>query len=183
MRKLLYLAPLLLAAAIFGALQIANSSEPDPPSAPSFAAAASPSPTPLDIEAEFKRLYELGLASVKRRSSSTLDEAFLVSGSTYRRSQRAIDELLRDEVIDKSDIEIVRTEVTFADEDMVRLRVTSLLRPCFVTESGRDVTEGAALIRRVTLWKMRFTREGWRIADGVAESADVKDERAARCGG
>jgi hypothetical protein len=131
--------------------------------------------------AVFTRLRARLDRAITRRDQGMLATVLARSAPIARRTRRIIAGLRRDGVVDRTRIEPVRTAVVARGVGEIRVRETTLLHPCFVTERGRDVTEAPAAVRQVGVWTLQRQAGGWRITDGRLVADRIVDNGRARC--
>jgi hypothetical protein len=136
-----------------------------------------------DAEAidRFRELNSLALASIRERDYSTLNEIFAAESPARNRAFQAIQRLRRDNVIDKVRIEVRAIEVIQNDSDKVELRVIDRLFPCFVTESGEDISESHRVVEGTTVWTLTPEDSVWKIQDSTLENDHFVKGRKSAC--
>jgi hypothetical protein len=125
--------------------------------------------------ARFKQLKELGLRATQQADPSLVSSVFAAGSPLEERSIRIIQELRRDQVKDMIRYESLNVEVTSNESNLIRIRETRKLYPCFVTPTGRDVTKSPKVVRQVIMWEMTLVGSEWRLA-----RADLLDDKRLR---
>jgi hypothetical protein len=120
-----------------------------------------------DAEAiqRFKKLNTTAVEAIQERDASALSEVFIGSGPAMERAADAIRRLQRNDVLDRSKVEIIDVTVVESSREAIGLRVADRLFPCFVTESGEDVSTGPEAIEGVSIWTLRLEESLWKIYD------------------
>jgi hypothetical protein len=175
-KGLLIVAALAVAGAAF-LLLTSNDPEPTTPN-------TTDAPTTLTDEqaiSTFHTLADQAFAAVLHRDASALGQAFVPGSSAYRRAETVIDGLISDGVIDKTRIDIQTVEVVTNSATEITLRSTARIRPCFITEKGRDVTTGPKLVERVSDWSLRSHQSVWLIEAGTVVKEVALLEKDAFC--
>ncbi len=122
--------------------------------------------------AKFQYLRDLGLRATQQEDQSLVASAFVPGSPLANRSIRIIQELDRDDVIDKIRYETLGVEVASNEPTIVRIREVRKLFPCFVTPKGRDVTQHPNVVHQEVMWGMRLIGSQWRL-----ETADLLTDK------
>lgn len=147
-----------------------------PVSSPTVEPGPEPSPEPLtrkEAVAEFRRLHELAHTLARHRDSFFMAQVFTESGPMLERSRTRVRELLEDHVLDNTEVRLDSAEVRFREEGSIRFLAVSRTTPCFVTESGRDVTQDRRVRQDTILWTMRWEGGSWKLHD-----AELRDQKS-----
>lgn len=147
-----------------------------PAASPTVEPAPEEPPEPLtrkEAVAEFRRLHGLAHTLAQHRDSFFMGQVFTESGPMLERSRTRVRELLEDHVLDNSEVRLDSVQLRSRAEGSVRFLATSRTTPCFVTESGRDVTQDRRARQDTILWTMRWEGGSWKLHD--AELRDQKD--------
>jgi hypothetical protein len=128
-----------------------------------------------DAEAieRFRGLNMTALDAIQERDASLLSQAFIGSSPAMQRADEAIQRLERNDVLDRSKVEIVNVTVVRNSGQSIALRVADRLFPCFVTESGQDVSTGPEAIAGVSVWTLRLDDSLWKIYDSQLQNDRV----------
>ena len=179
--KAFVIALLLLAAALTGWML----SRPDPPTPPPTTnnEPTEPNYTLTNEEAidRFQQLRMTVITAVRRRDRALLSTAFSANSETADRVASEIGRLQDDKVIDQSDVRIIDVDVLESSSNLVRLRETVILSPCFESHSGTDVTRGPTLIRQVGEWTLVSDGGEWQLEDGNLVRDRVLERRGDTC--
>lgn len=175
---------LVVALSAAGGLAVLGSGQTDDPAPDVAVASATPSPpqpapsvapealSNEEAVAEFRRLHELAYKLTRHRDSFFVVHVFTESGPMLERSRTRIQELIQDRVLDESEVRLLDVELRSAAEDRFKLLATSRTSPCFVTESGRDVTQDRSEVRDEVLWTMKWEAGRWKLHD-----AQLRDQK------
>ena len=130
-----------------------------------------------DAEAitRFRTLRRLLIRAVASRDVSLLPAIFTSDSPNMKETEAAIHRLLRDRVIDKSRVHIISVEVLNNWPERIRISERVRLVPCFIAESGRDVTASNKIVEQVNRWVLVFSNSSWKLAKGV-----LQDDRIIR---
>lgn len=116
---------------------------------------------------KFDELHQLALRSARQRDPTLLRHVFTANGPIAIRARDSIGDLLKQQVVDRSEVETLNVEVLENGPDQVTLLEVSRLYPCFVAESGKNVTQGPTAIRQEILWTLKLEESQWLIEDAV----------------
>jgi hypothetical protein len=128
-----------------------------------------------DAEAieRFKELNSTAVEAIQKRDASLLRETFIGSSPAMERASDAIRRLQRNDVLDRSKVEIIAVTVVKNSGEAIGLRVADRLFPCFLTESGEDVSTGPNAIEGVSVWTLRLEESLWKIYDSQLQEDRV----------
>jgi hypothetical protein len=180
-------------AATAGALELSAGPDRLPATTAPGAAVAAPSPTdspgespppnrpfPGRPETLFRRLRAGLNLAVRDRSVHRL-RAVTAPGPVRRRGAQVIRGLLRDDVIEGT--RVVTTDIRVARVLAGGLVIAEKvrLRPCFRTESGRDITRAPALVAQRGVWTLLSSGGEWRLRAARITTERVVNDARARC--
>jgi len=136
-----------------------------------------------DTEAlqRFKELRELARRAVQKRDASLVSIAFTSNSPTGNLARDEISSLLRREIVDRSRFQIVSASILSNRPDEIEIAERVRLRPCFETESGKDVTDSVSLIEQEGRWILRLEDTQWKIHQILLDADRVIDRQPARC--
>ncbi len=154
---------LLLGAGIF-LLRPDAPAEPTPtsdPPAPTFEL------TNAEAIARFEQLDALREVAYRERDPSLVTQIY-VSGSPVEKVVIGeLRQLRRDDVRDETRTQRESISVVKNDEREIVIEEVVVLRPRFVNERGRDVTEDARPVEQVRVWTLREQAGTWLVYDAV----------------
>ena len=131
--------------------------------------------------ATFQRLSSSLRAAVAQRDQTLVASVATSGGNTSERLRQEIRRLKDDQVIDRTTVETLRSEVIVSNSTSIEIREVIRLRPCFETESGEDVTQADAVVEQVGIWTLAIENDRWLIDDTQLEDDRVIDGSEARC--
>ncbi len=181
-----FLGLMLVVAAVVGAAILTRPDEPKVSAPPSSASdedsgAEQVRLTEVEVLDTFNRLNTLALRIGRNRDLSLIDRVFTSNGPTARRARRAVSKLLDDRVIDKTRFETVRLKVLSVGATQATLRQVRRVFPCFIRESGENITRSRAVVRQVIKWTLSEQNGLWRLRDGVVMKDSVVGKQRGRC--
>ena len=179
--KAFVIALLLLAAALTGWMLSRPNSPTPPPTTNNEPTEPNYTLTNEEAIARFEELGALAVEAGRTRDTSLLAEVFDPTGPTYARAKKTIAELSRDNVIDKSRFKSSSVAVVTNTAQAIELREERIIYPCFVTESGENVTRNETPVRQVVIWTLVEVDSEWLIHDGVYKSAARLKKEGNRC--
>jgi hypothetical protein len=119
--------------------------------------------------------------AIKSRNPTLLSEIFTARSSLRDRVSRIILRLKQDDVVDQTRIIPLETKVDWRTDDTARIREQVRLRPCFVTERGKDVTDAPSAVEQLGTWILKWEGGVWRISSGALRQASVVEKKSAHC--
>lgn len=119
--------------------------------------------------------------AITRRDPSLGARVFAGDSEVEARTARVIDRLRRDGVVDMTRVKSLKVVVLTKDAAEIKLREVALLRPCFRTDRGKDVTKAPAAVLQVGVWRLARGPEGWRIVDGGLLRDRIVESKNAKC--
>ncbi|MGH2788321.1 MAG: hypothetical protein ACRDJV_10480 [Actinomycetota bacterium] len=131
--------------------------------------------------ARIENLTAMTIDAIRNRDSSLISRAFVTGSSLARDIKLSIRRLKQDGVVEQSRVRTLSWEVVSNTASEIRVRQTRITRFCFMSEGGKDVSQGPAAVREVGVWIMNWQSDEWLIDGNVGESERVVDESAARC--
>jgi hypothetical protein len=129
----------------------------------------------------FEQLVALSYAAINDRDQSRLAQIFTIDSPTKDRSANVITELQKDQVTDESSYRTVSLQVLDNTPQEIRVLQRVQTRPCFRSDSGKDVTTGRAEIEYDIEWTMRLSDSRWLLHESQARNDEVTDESPASC--
>jgi hypothetical protein len=150
------------------------------------AAVPTSTPPPLlltdgEAASRFKELHSIAIEAIRSRRVHLLDEAFTSDGSGYRRSARIIRGLVHDNVRDRTQNVLRSITVLESSEAEITIAAASAIEPCFLDESGTDVTDAPGKVWRLSHWTLRPQNSRWLIHDAVVRKQRIRSSRSANC--
>jgi len=144
-----------------------------PPAAPPATAGLASGQDPLDV---FREIRNQILEAIRARDSSRATAVVVSNSDLIKRIRSEVAELTRDDVIDRSKIEVVAERVASADANRIIVREVLLIAPCFM-QGRQDVTEGDHVVRQVATWTLVRQDDEWRAQDAVIGSVKREGRR------
>jgi hypothetical protein len=114
----------------------------------------------------FKDLHSLLLSATRDRDDESLPRVLTPDGHAMEKATAAISELKNDRVLDLTRVQTVKARVTTNTADLIHVDQESVLSPCFMTSSGKDVTTSHDRIARTVRWTLRQEAGVWLIDQG-----------------
>jgi hypothetical protein len=159
---------------------VASSDDPQAPAVPT-----NPDPdfslTDEQAIARFEQLVALSYAAIRDRDQGLLSKIFTKESPTRDRSSNVISDLKKDRVTDESTYRTMSLQVLGKSPQEIRFLQHVQTRPCFRSDSGKDVTTGSAEIEYDIEWTMRLSDSSWLLHESQARNDEVTDESPASC--
>jgi hypothetical protein len=159
-----------LAAITTAVLLTRDNQNSSPTAAPTQPPTPSSTPTRLttaEALTRFEELDALRLHAFRRRDLAILDQAVYPNSPAARRLGQSIVRLQHQNILFESAYTTKRLKVLRNESKEIRLRQVAVIRPRFVSESGKDLTLGDDE-KQTTLWTLRLTGTGsWLIYNGL----------------
>jgi len=152
-----------------------------PPSTPQSATAEQPVVTDREAAELFRKLNAEAVAAVQARDASRLDELFTATGPSGRRAERAIENLTKSGVRDRTQYEIEAVSVISKTSARIRVRVRTRIRGCYVDRNGKDVTVGPEEVVQSSVWTLIRDDERWLLHDAIIREQRPTVKRHATC--
>jgi hypothetical protein len=148
--------------------------EPTPPP-PKTTTPPAPNFALTDTEAitRLRALELVALEAIRNRDVSLLSQAFTAGGVAHRRADRAIAQLLRDDVRDRSRVSITTIRVRERTESSMTLMESRVLYPCFLDGKGSDVTSNSRPLEEVLRKTLVLQESEWLIDDSVVVESNT----------
>jgi hypothetical protein len=174
---------LVLALMVVAGVVLILTTRDDPPSS---AAEQTPKSSDFALTNEeaiqrFRDLSRLALKATRQRNLSLISHVYTQYGPMSQRASRIIKNQLHDRILEKTKFETIDLEVITNESDRIQLREVSLMYPCFVTESGRDVTKGPSVIERQILWTLKQEGNTWQLHDASLEEDRLVERHRDEC--
>jgi hypothetical protein len=114
---------------------------------------------------------------IANRDSSDVDDLFVDGSPAEARFLRLIRESRRQGYVDRTAYQVLETDVLEVESTRAEFEETRLVRPCRVSDDGRDVTPDHAVVRQVVTRVMALESLNWRLArDQVASSRPIGED-------
>jgi hypothetical protein len=129
--------------------------------------------TNAEAIARFKELDELRLDAYSRRNAELIEQAFTNESPIASRIRSEIRDLRVDGVLSKTSFETRSITVAMNAANLIRLHQIVVIRPRFVTESGRDVTKKHVTERQEIRWTLKRDQGDWLLHDAVVTKSQI----------
>jgi len=173
------LAIALVAGLLIAAIQGVTSSGADPDPNPGGAAGTNPEPdfslTEEKAVETFERLYLDSVTAAETLDISVLPQVFTDDGPLMDRARDRIDQLKEDGVREKIEVKITEATVVSNTSDEILIDTKTQIRSCFLSEAGKDITEGPTAFEQELTWTLRIEDSRWQIHEG-----ELNDDRVLR---
>lgn len=124
-----------------------------------------------DIRAEFRDLNNLRLRAYRTRDVSLLSDVFAPGSAGFDRAHSEITKLRRTDVVPDVSEDILRLKIASSKANRTVIVEKARISVKFVTETGKDVTEGSSVRLQRVRWLLHRTSVGWRIVTGKVETS------------
>jgi hypothetical protein len=169
----------LLGGTLYGAWQAVASSDDGGPQAPAVPGNPNPDFSLTDDQAidRFNHLRSTAFEATKSRDTSSVPSLFTTESPAKARLLEQIRQLRESEVLEKSSYETISQEVVANSRSEIQIRELVKFYPCFVSETGQDVTVGPRGIEQDFIWTMRTEDSEWLVHDSLLqEDRRIRDE-------
>ena len=143
---------------------------------------ASPSPlSAVDAERIFEALRGKALRVGLERDPSVIQESMVEGGPLAKRSERLIERLRRSKVVDETSFRLLDMQLLEVGPTEMTFRTRHDVRPCFLTERGKDVTDAPSVVRQSVDWTLQKVDELWLIYDTALTDEKVLKPQGGGC--
>jgi hypothetical protein len=136
--------------------------------------------TDAEAIATFTDLLERSYDAVAARDASMLS-GVVTNGSLDSKARGVIRNLIERRTLDKTQYTILNVSIEGNSGDEILLLVETIFEPCFESESGEDLTDAPARLRRKVVWTMVLEDARWLIDNATARSEKVVNDAPASC--
>lgn len=169
----------LIGGILIAAIQGVTNSGADPDPNPGGAAGSNPEPdfSLTDEEAieTFERLYLSSVSAAENLDISILPQVFTDDGPLMERARKRIDELKEDGVQEEIEVRIIEAKVVSSASDEILIDTKTQIHSCFLSEDGKDITEGPTAFEQELTWTLVIEDSRWQIHEG-----ELNDDRVLR---
>lgn len=134
-----------------------------------------------ELVSRLLELQRLSLTAVRERDLSMLSSIYTSDSPMSRQAAEVIRKQLADGVQERTSVDVLRTVVVEPGAHEASLQQTVLTKPCVVTDSGDDITEGPGVIRQRITWIIRRETGTWKIHNALIDDEQVIDDHHVRC--
>jgi hypothetical protein len=166
----------LLIGTLYGVWQAVASSDNGGPAVP-----GNPNPdfslTDEQAIARFNQLRSTAFEATKSRDTSSVPSLFTTDSPAKARLLEQIRQLRESEVVEKSSYKTISQEVIANSPSEIQIRELVKFYPCFLSDTGEDVTVGPRGIEQDFIWIMRTEDSQWLVHDSrLQEDRRIRDE-------